>query len=163
IRPLGRGPTILTIAVTTETLPAAVYQRIRRFVAHSTTTVEELAALGVERSRIHLIYPGVNLERFQPRPRAAALPLEVAPTGAPGRFRILFATTPNTIDGLRTRGVHLLLEAARRMPEIDFILPWRPWAGADAVIDACRANAPANFHASKALIPDISDVFQAVD
>jgi glycosyltransferase involved in cell wall biosynthesis len=81
----------------------------------------------------------------------------------PRRFRVLFATTPNRPEGLETRGINLLLEAARRLPDVDFFLPWRPWAGANRLAAIAQRNAPANVHMSTALQPDMANLFQATD
>ncbi len=162
LRALGRRPLVLTIATESPTLDAAAHRSVSRFVVHATRTRDELVAAGFDGARIREIHPGVNLRRFAARPRTAASSA-LFPGADPARFRILFATTPNTMSGLESRGVLLLREAARRLPDVDFILPWRPWAGSERLVQACRTGAPANFHAATMLISDMRQAFAAVD
>jgi glycosyltransferase involved in cell wall biosynthesis len=152
----------MTAVVDEAPLDRAMYRHVRRFIVHSPRTADRLTDLGFDRSSIRLIYPGVDLERYQPRARDLA-PSRAWPTDDASRFRILFATTPNTVEGMRARGVELMLEAARRLPDVDFYLPWRPWAGAAALVARCRAEAPPNVHVSQTVVPDMGEVYQAAD
>src|SRR5207247_2318657 len=101
-----------------------------------------------------------DLQRFRPQPYSPELPLADLPLD-PRRFRVLFATAPNSFDGLRERGVDLMMAAARQLPDVDFFLLWRPWADADTLIDHCRAQAPPNVHISNQLVPDMTQMFRA--
>jgi glycosyltransferase involved in cell wall biosynthesis len=166
LKVLGRRPLILTVAVVTPSLERRAYAAVRRFVVHATSTARELADMGIDPGAIRLIYPGIDLERFQPLPREAVAPDFVRgffPGADPSRFRVLFATTPGTAAGIEARGVGLLREAARRLPDVDFLLPWRPWDGAEAVIRSVTAGAPPNFLVQEGLIGDMRTAYQAVD
>jgi glycosyltransferase involved in cell wall biosynthesis len=160
LRTLRRQPIVMTVAVDDGALDAAFYRHVRRVIVHTPRMADALTALGIERERIRTIYPGADLDRYRPQPRELAL-AGSWPTEDTGRFRILFATTPNTVEGITRRGVGLIMDAARALPDVEFYLPWRPWAGADALIRHCRAGAPSNVHVSQTLIPDMRDVFQA--
>ena len=81
----------------------------------------------------------------------------------PSRFRVLFATSPDRAGGLETRGVNLMMEAAGRLPDVDFLVPWRPWAEGRQLADECRRRAPSNVHISVELVPDMTRLFHAVD
>ncbi len=74
-----------------------------------------LRTLKIEASRIRLVYPPVDLNRFRPA---------VAPSG---RFTILFTSSPDRADWLEARGVRDLLDAAALRPGMHFRLLWRPW------------------------------------
>lgn len=162
LKVLGRRPLILTVAVVTPPLDHQAYRAVSAFVVHSPATARELVARGVDPGAIRLIYPGADLDRFQPRPRAAADP-SFFPASNPSRFRILFATTPGSEEGVTARGVTLLREAARQLPDVDFLLPWRPWAGADALIRRVTADAPPNFLVQHGLVRDMRAAYQSVD
>lgn len=162
LRALRLKPQVMTIAAETEPLDSALYRHVRYFVTHSRATSRLLIQSGFDASRIRLIYPGIDLRRFEPAPRDRA-PLPAWPDLDPARFRILFASTPDRIDGLESRGVNLLLEAASQMPEVDFLVPWRPWATGRRFADECRRRAPPNVHISLELVPDMRRLFHSVD
>jgi glycosyltransferase involved in cell wall biosynthesis len=162
LKVLGRRPLILTVAVVTPPLERRAYDAVRRFVVHAHATTRELVSMGIAPEAIRLIYPGIDLDRFQPRPRLAAAP-GFFPAADPSRFRILFATTPGTAAGIEARGVRLLRDAARLLPDVDFLLPWRPWAGAEALIRSVTAEAPPNFLVQAGLVGDMRTAYQAVD
>ena len=162
LRALQRRPVVLTVATGEIPFERHVYRHVRQFVVHASSTAKILVAHGFAPDRIRVIYPGIDLEQFRPRPREAAAP-GAWPPGDPARFRVLFATTPNGLEGVETRGINLLMQAAHRLPDVDFFLPWRPWAGADRLVEICRQQAPANVHMSTALQPNMTQLFQATD
>jgi glycosyltransferase involved in cell wall biosynthesis len=73
-----------------------------------------LEAIGVDSQKISLVYPGVPIHNIQPPPRNAP-------------FTILFASAPIARDSrsFQRRGVPLLLQLARRVPDCHFIFLWR--------------------------------------
>jgi glycosyltransferase involved in cell wall biosynthesis len=162
LRSLKRRPVVLTVASGNIPFEQHVYRYVRQLVVHSEAAAKSLIAHGFARERVRVIYPGVDLEEFRPRAREAAAP-GAWPESDPGRFRILFATTPNKLEGIESRGINLLIEAAHRLPDVDFFLPWRPWPGADRLVDLCRQQAPPNVHISTALQPAMTQLFQATD
>jgi glycosyltransferase involved in cell wall biosynthesis len=164
LRALRRRPILLTVATSGEAPDPSLHRHVTCFVAHSPTTTAELERRGVEPHRIRTIYPGVALDRFVVRPREASLP-NAWPESDSRRFRVLFATTPNWEAGLETRGVHLIMRAARRLPDVDFFLPWRPWHNAEALIRLLvrEHGRPANVHLIVQRVPDMVAVYQASD
>jgi glycosyltransferase involved in cell wall biosynthesis len=161
LRALQRRPIVLTVATEEPPFNREVYRHVRRFVVHAPATARSLIARGFDPDRIRLIYPGIDVARFRPRDRASAPPLWVSTD--PKRFRVLFATTPNRREGLEARGINLLLRTAQRLPDVDFFLPWRPWAGARRLAAIVQQDAPANVHMSTALQPDMTRLFHATD
>jgi glycosyltransferase involved in cell wall biosynthesis len=162
LRVLRRRPTIMTIATETTPFGLEMYARVARFVTHSTSTTEEMIRLGFDPARITRIYPGVDLSRFHPGPRASALPQTGAAPDA-ARFRILYATAPNWAEGLKLKGVELMIEAARRLPAVDFYLLWRPWADADRLVSRLVVGKPDNVHVSVHLVANMTEMFQSAD
>jgi glycosyltransferase involved in cell wall biosynthesis len=115
----ARGNTILTIAKDNPWLDrieknAAALRSLQCVVVESERHRDLMMQLGLPAERVKLIYPGV----------------ECAPVRAPNDpFTILFATSPLQKYGLLSRGVHLMIAAAARLPEIRFRFVWRKNAG----------------------------------
>jgi glycosyltransferase involved in cell wall biosynthesis len=132
LRALRQHPAILTMAVPASPCPPAMLEKIDRFVAEWPSGRDALARVGIEPDKIRLIFPPVDLKRFRPGP----------PLGPP--FRALFATSPDQAAWLESRGVHLILEAARLRPDIRFRLVWRPWGDSlsrlKRWLDDCRLS-----------------------
>jgi glycosyltransferase involved in cell wall biosynthesis len=160
LRVLRRRPVVMTAVVDERPLDRQLYRHVQRVIVHAPRMAGRLAALGFDPAKIQTIYPGVHLDRYRPEPRELA-PQHAWPTSEAGRFRILFATTPNTLEGITRRGISLIFEAARRLPDVDFYMPWRPWSGAESLVRRCRAEAPRNVHVSEARLTDMREVFQA--
>lgn len=116
LQALGGRPVVLT--VTESGIPAerSLLDRVRYVVAET----EQLAALaegqGVARDRIAVVYPGVDLDRFRPAPPPAGLP-----------WRCVFASSPEHVGELQTKGVDLLMDLAAREPSLELTLCWRPF------------------------------------
>src|SRR5262249_46507897 len=87
--------------------------------------VRALERRQVPRDRIRLIFPGTDLSEFAPLPAPAMSP-----------FRVLFASWPERVEELETRGVFLLVEAARRCPDVEVVLLVRQWGSEEAARQA---------------------------
>ncbi len=118
-----RRPTVLTLATTAEPVDRALLDRVRFFVAEDPATRDGLRRSGIDESRIRLIFPPVDLDRFRPAP----------PPDGP--FTVLFASSPERADWLEGRGVFLLLDAAALCPTMRFRLLWRPWGDSRPVVE----------------------------
>jgi glycosyltransferase involved in cell wall biosynthesis len=116
LRVLGRRPLLLTVALPGQPIDSHLYDRVGLFAAESERLASAVLALGVPRERVQVIYPPVDLMRFVPRP---------APTPRP--FRLVFASTPADRGEIESRGILLLVEVARRLPDIEIVVPWRRW------------------------------------
>jgi glycosyltransferase involved in cell wall biosynthesis len=153
LRALRRRPIIMTIATSAAPLDSHMYRHVRRFVVHGKGTIEELARWGIDRERVRVIYPGIDLARFSPVPRAPGKP-----------FRVLFATAPNHPDGLVARGVNLILDAAAYLPDVEFQLQWRPWGETRPIVERALAEKRLNnVTVSAGLVRDMTEVFHAAD
>ncbi len=108
-----RRPTVLTIATVGDPVAKPLLDRVDRFVVEYPAGRDELVRLGIDKSRIHLVFPPTDLGRF-------------TPTEAPeGPFTVLFASSPERSDWLESRGVLLILEVAALRPAMRFRLLWR--------------------------------------
>jgi glycosyltransferase involved in cell wall biosynthesis len=128
LRAVSRKPVVLTMAVEGPPCDAALLSKVDRFVTEWPCDDSELTRLGIDRERVRTILPPVDLERFSP---AAA---------APGRFSILFASSPERADWLTARGVDLILDAAELCPDFRFSLVWRPWGESLKTVEAWIAQ-----------------------
>lgn len=151
---LGRRPTLMTIASEKgEPLPAFL-AGCAAIVVQTRAMAQRLVAAGCDAARVRLIYPGVDLSRFRGPPRAAP---------PPGPVRLLFATFPRHAGELDGRGVELLLEAAARLPQVQFELVSRPWRGGATALDAVKARlarrSAANVELLEGLQQDMSACF----
>jgi glycosyltransferase involved in cell wall biosynthesis len=117
-----RRPTILTVAAHSTPLASESLDRVDRFVTEHPGGRDELARLGYNGSRVRLILPPVDLQRFTPRPAPQA------------PFTVLFASSPADEAWLEGRGVRLLLELAALQPRTHFRLLWRPWGNALPIV-----------------------------
>ena len=88
---------------------AAVLKALRYVVVESERYRDLLLQLGLKPERVHLIYPGLATEPYR---------------AVDGPFTILFATSPRK-HALLSRGIHMMVRAAERLPDVRFVLIWR--------------------------------------
>lgn len=86
-------------------------KKLRKIVVESERQKKQLLSLGIKEEKIKLIYPPVDMEVFNYRP-------------AKGNFKILYASCPTRECDFQKRGIHLILDYAKRSGENIFI-PWR--------------------------------------
>jgi glycosyltransferase involved in cell wall biosynthesis len=119
---------------------------IRYVVVESDWHRELLRQGGVPREAIQLIRPGVEI-----RPYVAAQ----------GAFTVLFATSPLSGRDLLSRGVFLLVQAAKALPDVRFVLVWRDHALADLQRVIAREGVN-NVEIRNGLIRDMGSVYDEV-
>jgi glycosyltransferase involved in cell wall biosynthesis len=150
VRALGRRPIVFTVTIAGEPLPAALLDKITLFAAESEGLARALEGAGVDSARIRIVYPGVDLTRFSPG------------STRPERFTVVFASSPPTPADFEARGVPLLVEAARRCPDIDVRILWRQWGDTAALKRALGAlHPPANVISEWRDVPEMADVYRA--
>jgi glycosyltransferase involved in cell wall biosynthesis len=135
LRALGRRPILLTAVVASEGTGPFPIARIARVAVESETAIDEWRRLGIPADRIDVVPPGIDVDAY-------------AGIGAPSseRFRLLFASSPSDPSEIEPRGIGLLVELARRRPEIDIHVPWRRWGNLDRARRALDAlKPPSNF------------------
>jgi glycosyltransferase involved in cell wall biosynthesis len=84
--------------------------RFRAIVVQGERDREILLQLGVRKEAVCLIRPGLPLSPYHK---------------ADGPFTILFASSPLTATDFLSRGIYLLIQVARLLPEVQFLLIWR--------------------------------------
>ncbi len=110
-----KHPTVFTMVATEPVCDIRLLQKVDRFIAEWPAARDDLQRAGVDAQKIDLIFPPVELGRFRPADAPA------------GPFTVLFASSPEISEWLSSRGVDLLLDAARERPQMRFRLIWRPW------------------------------------
>jgi len=150
---LNTKPIILTGATGGEILSPEKYQHISFLVAESQTDYDKLITAGHSPSKVKLIYPCADLPKAD---RTAVT------CGQPGKFTVIFASSPFDCNYFEARGVHLLLKTALIMPEVDFYLLWRDWPRTVTEIKRLlgKENGYPNVHLVNENITNISTWYQ---
>jgi glycosyltransferase involved in cell wall biosynthesis len=141
---LGRRPIVLTI-----TEPGTPRDpRLLEKISHVTAESERLAALavqaGISPDRVSITYPGVDLEVFR----------ETVPP--PGPWKCLYASSPENIGEMHSKGVDLLLDLAAVEPQLQITLLWRPFGpDSERALDQVRQRGLPNVIIRRGRIKDI--------
>ena len=161
LRTLHHRPIVLTLATDSQPLQPALYRHVQRYIVHNTRASRELAAWGFDPKKVRLIYPGVDLNRYHPVHRSSGA---MWPRKNGSRLRVLFATAPTSPDQMTARGVTLLLEAAARLTDVEFVFLWRPWPETSRLIQEHVARRGlSNVFVSTNVVRDMTAVFHSVD
>jgi glycosyltransferase involved in cell wall biosynthesis len=124
LKTLRRKPVLLTIASEKGSLFPELLSRCGAIAVQTRGMKKRLEAAGLPQSAVRLIYPGIDLDNFQPRQRMSGN----------RRPSILLATFPREEHELAERGVTFLLDMAERHRGLDFHFVSRPWrAGSTAL------------------------------
>jgi glycosyltransferase involved in cell wall biosynthesis len=115
---LKRKPLLLTIAAEKGMPRLDFLARCRKILVQTATFRQKLLALGVDKDRVEVAYPAVDLTSFRPYEPTMRLA---------GRPRVLFASAPRSEEEMKGRGVHLLLEAAKQSTNVHYRLLYRQW------------------------------------
>lgn len=151
IRRIGDLNTIATITKDSDSLTRfeqniPYFKRLRYIVVESERHREILKQTGIDQESIKLIYPGVTVKPYKQ---------------APSPFKILFATSPLGKYGLLSRGIYLLMQTAKVLPDVRFILIWRErnFNKLKALIDHYGLD---NVEVVNGHIPDMDKIYQSV-
>jgi glycosyltransferase involved in cell wall biosynthesis len=126
---LRSKPLVLTVA-SEKGLPQSDFlARCRKVLVQTNSYYKKLRAFGVEKDKLKLLYPGVDLQRFRPRPYALQ---------HGDRPKILFASAPRSEEEMTNRGVYLLLEAAKASQPVQYHLLYREWGSGYTSLEATR-------------------------
>ena len=122
------------------------FKKLRYVVVESERHRNILKQAGIDSGSIKLIYPGAPVKPY----KRASSP-----------FKILFATSPLGKYGLLSRGVYLLMQTAKALPEVRFILAWRErnHNKLKSLINHYRLK---NVEVMNSYIPDMDKVYQSV-
>jgi glycosyltransferase involved in cell wall biosynthesis len=121
-------------------------REIRYVVVESDWHRELLRQGGLAEGSIQLIRPGVEVRPYVP---------------ARDPFTVLFATSPLSGRDLLSRGVLMLVQAAKALPDVRFLLVWRDHGLAYLQEVIARGNVR-NVEVRNGLIPDMGAVYDEV-
>lgn len=152
LRCLGRRPLLFTVALPGVPAVPALLDKVTIFAAESHTLSAALIAAGAPPERVRVVYPGVDLDRYAP---------SLLPQTPP--FRVLFASTPSDPSEIEARGIGLLVGAARAMPDVEFVVLWRPWGDRRAAEMALQSlDPPRNVAIEWRPVDHMADEYQRV-
>lgn len=151
---IKKRPLILTSAsaLITERFEqcAPAWTSLDVIVVESERDSRTLKEMGVDSKKVFLIYPGVPTHKI-PDP-----PMDIP-------FTILFASSPiaKDPDSLNRRGVSLLIEAAKRLADCQFIFLWRGRHTKTLDLMLSRAGTD-NIKVIDKIVPNIDDMLTNV-
>lgn len=152
LRAVGRRPVLFTVAHPGTPADLALHRKVALFAAETEALAGALRRTGVLPDRIRVIRPGVDLQRYAPKP-----------SPPPHPFRLLFASTPADPAEFDVRGIPLLVDVARRCPEVEILLLWRTWGNTDAARDVfARLNPPSNIKMQRRAGRSMESIYQGV-
>jgi glycosyltransferase involved in cell wall biosynthesis len=132
---LGRRPIILTVTQRGNPGDGRLLRKVHHVVAESETLAADARRAGVANHKISVRYPGVDLAAFP----------EAPPPPRNGVWRCVFASSPEDLSEVESKGLALLIELARLEPAFNLTVLWRPFGQhSDHALEAVRADAPAN-------------------
>jgi glycosyltransferase involved in cell wall biosynthesis len=115
---LKHKPIVLTIASERGNLNVDFIERCKKVIVQTETLKKRLLEFGVNKDKVEVLYPGLDLSRFNPKMNSHNLGVHP---------KILFATAPRSQKELTGRGVPLLLMAAKESPDVQYHLLYRKW------------------------------------
>ena len=147
---LGRRPIILTVTQRGNPGDTSLLRNVHHVVAESETLADDARAAGVPNHRISVRYPGVDLAAFPAAP----------PPPTNGVWRCVFASSPENLSEVESKGLGLLIELARLEPTFNLTVLWRPFGRrSDDALVAVRADAPPNVTFKPGRISRIQDEY----
>ncbi len=128
-----------------------LYKKVDRIVVESERQMKSLVELGIEKKKIRIIYPGIDLSAF-------------SYSKPPGNkaFTILFASSPPSLGQMSSRGVDLMLECAEMMPEIRLVLLWRS-SGYKELVKKIKSRELKNVFVKNRIVSDMSSEYSSAD
>jgi len=151
---LKRKPIVHTIASEKGELNAEFFERCSFIICQTTSMKSKLDKMVGKHEKVKLIYPGIDLVKFQYDIKAPD----------PNPPRILFATAPRTSEELEKRGVFRLLKAAQIDPHIQFTLLFRRWTHSytsfAVVQDYIEKNKIKNIRLRNEIVGNMSEIYK---
>jgi glycosyltransferase involved in cell wall biosynthesis len=148
---LTRRGSVLTVAKGSGSL-AVIARNAERLKAYRAVVVQSdrdrdlMRQVGVAETALHLIRPGVPLSPYR---------------AATGRFTILFASSPLSAEDFLSRGIHLIVRVASRLPDVRFILVWRR-RHVEMLRRMIAEAAVGNIEVEDGVIPDMGAMYDRV-
>jgi len=126
------------------------WTKIDKIIVECRRDEDRVIEYGIERDRVSLLYPGLDLDAFSYTPPADG-------------FRIGFASSPISSDkqGINARGVELLVSAARQLKDVEFLLLWRE-KHYSTIQSLLTKSPPPNLSVINKILPDMNAFYGTV-
>jgi glycosyltransferase involved in cell wall biosynthesis len=148
---LGQRPIVLTLTERSAPTAPELLAKVSHVAAESAALAETAIGAGVPEERISIVYPGVDLAKFH-----------VAPPPACGPWKMLFASSPENLHEIATKGLDLLLDLAAVEPDLELTVLWRPFGrGSDQARAVVERRALSNVRIISGKLPDIERYFRS--
>jgi glycosyltransferase involved in cell wall biosynthesis len=125
-------------------------KKIKQIIVETKHHQQLLLDLNIPQEKIKLIYPPVNLNTFTYHPLLKQQP-----------FTILYASCPTRYTDFKKRGIYLLIETAKQLPNINFLLLWRHGAYQDIITILKKENIQ-NITITNEIITDMNSYYAKV-
>jgi len=113
---LTRKPIVHTVTQTSKKPVVEFLHRCSEIVVQTAATRDQIINLGISESKVHLWYPGLDLNIYHPIKKTQSK-----------TTRILFATAPRSKYEMHSRGCYLLIDTAKKVTDVSFRFLYRPW------------------------------------
>ena len=148
---LAGGASILTVSKGTGSLSSIEknFDHLRKFafvVVESDRDKQIMEQAGVAATSIRLIRPGFEIASYVP----ARVP-----------FRLLFASSPFGKHQFLGRGIYLILEAAQRLRDVEFLIVWRE-SYAQRLVSLVHERQLSNVKVRDGYVPNMGEVYDSV-
>jgi glycosyltransferase involved in cell wall biosynthesis len=148
---ISRYSSVLTLAKDTASLRGFERNRdalirLKAIVVQGNRDREILNQIGVSKAALRVIRPGIPIAPY---------------SAAQGRFTILFASSPLSVDDFLSRGIYLIAHASAQLPDVRFLLVWRQRHLAKLKRVLADANT-GNIEILDGLIEDMASVYDRV-
>jgi glycosyltransferase involved in cell wall biosynthesis len=125
---------------------AKYLRRFKAVIVQSERHYEILRQVGLREDQLKLIYPGIDEKKYKK-------------VSSP--FKIFFASSPFSKHDLLSRGMFLMMNTAKRCPDVDFILAWRDKNLSD-LEDLIRQFGVKNIKIQNGLIEDMDALYREI-
>jgi len=154
LRTTGRRPVVFTVTIDDPEPNRECWDRVAVFAAEDDVMAGRLRDLGVESHRIVVIPPGVDTDVYRPPAKEEHRDVR----------RILFASSPASVDEFDARGLPQLADLARIREDVRIRVLWRPWddeAASRAALE--RLSPPPNLEVIRGVALDMADQLRWAD
>jgi glycosyltransferase involved in cell wall biosynthesis len=149
---LGRRPIVLTATQRGAPENTHLLSKVDHVIAESEPLAADAERLGIPPGKVSVIYPGVDLDVFR----------ETPPPPSADRWKCVFASSPENLSEVHTKGLDLLLELARRDPTFDLTVLWRPFSRrSDETLREVRSRCGDNVHIHAGRVSNIQSFYEA--
>lgn len=125
------------------------YDKVDAIVVESDRQKKILLDIGIEKNKVQIIYPGIDLTQFRYRKPVKS-----------ENFKILFASSPPSIGQMKSRGLEIILKCASSMIDLKFTMMWRN-VGYRELVKSIEKNNLKNMEVFNRVFSDMQKMYNA--